>query len=531
MAWDLIDYLYCVYLEPMPTARYHGPLVAAIVLLLYAGTLDNALVFDDRAAIADNPVVHRGDPGEIFTADYWAGYHADRSGLYRPLTTLSYALQYRWFGATPYSYHLVNILLHALAALLLYRLVCDLLSDATSALYAALLFAVHPALSEAVCAAVGRADLLAAALVMAALILHLRGQTTPAGLAYLAALLCKESAIVAPALLLLVDVFQYRTFSQKRYSRPYLFYGALTLAYLSWRYYVLGAFGPADIDGLDNPLAALAPSLRLLNALVILGRYLGLLALPTHLSADYSHAALPLAPQFFSWSLALVCAGSMLVALVLYYTWHRRPWACCGLAWTLLALVPVANILLPIGTIMAERLLYLPAMGFCFALAVLLHKMPRGVLIVLLALLSLHTTVRGDDWQDDHALFASAVAAYPQSARAWHALGKAHLERGENQQGRQAFDQALAIFPNYYEVYNDLGAYHLERGEYQRALGNLEAALRIDRKHPPTWLNLGLAFYHLQRHTEARQAFAQALRLSPDYSQAQHNLALLDAQK
>ena len=69
-----------------------------------------------------------------------------------------------------------------------------------------------------------------------------RGQTSPAGRAYLAALLCKESAIVAPALLLLVDVFQYRTFSQKRYSGPYLFYGAMTLAYLGWRYYVLGAF-------------------------------------------------------------------------------------------------------------------------------------------------------------------------------------------------------------------------------------------------------------------------------------------------
>ena len=515
----------------MSTARSHGPLVATIALLLYAGTLDNAFVLDDCAAITDNPVVHRGDPGEIFTADYWSGYHADRSGLYRPLTTLSYALQYRFFAAAPFSYHLVNILLHALTALLLYRLVCDLLGHAIPALYAALLFAAHPALSEAVCAAVGRADLLATALVMAALILHLRGQTAPAALAYLAALLCKESAIVAPALLLLVNAFQYRTFSQKCYSRPYVVYGALTLGYLGWRYYVLSAFGPADIDSFDNPLVALAPSLRLLNALAILGRYLGLLALPARLSADYSHAALPLAPQLYSPSLALVCAGSILVAVMLYYTWHRRPWACCGLAWTLLALVPVANVLLPIGTIMAERLLYLPAIGFCFALAVLLHNIPRGTYIVLLALLSLRTTIRVGDWQDSHTLFASAVATYPQNARAWRGLGKAHLEREENQRGRQAFNEALAIFPGYYEVYNDLGAYHLERGEYQRALGNIEAALRIDRNHPPTWLNLGLVFYHLQRRAEARQAFAQALRLSPDYPQARQNLSLLGSHK
>ena len=523
--------LYCVYLELMSTARYNGPLVAAIALLLYTGTVDNAFVLDDRATIADNPVVHRGDLDEIFTADYWAGYHADHSGLYRPLTTLSYALQYRFLGATPYSYHLVNILLHVLAALLLYRLIYYLISNAALALYAALLFATHPALSEAVCSAVGRADLMAATLVIAALILHLRDQIAPAGVVYLAALLCKESAIVAPVLLLLVNVFQYRTFSQKRYSRPYLVYGALTLVYLGWRYYVLGALGPTSINGLDNPLVTLTPSLRLLNALAILGRYLGLLVLPTRLSADYSHAALPLAQQFFSWSLALVCAGLIIVAIILYYTWHRQPWACCGLAWTLLALAPVANILLPIGTIMAERLLYLPAMGFCFALAVLLCKMPRSVFIVLLALLSLRTTIRVGDWRDNHALFARAVASYPQSARAWRGLGKAHLERGENQQGYQALNKAIAIFPDYYEVYNDLGAYHIKHGQYQRALGNLEAALRIDRKYPPTWFNLGLAFYHLQRHAEARQAFAQALRLSPDYHLARHNITLLDAQK
>ena len=92
-------------------------------------------------------------------------------------------------------------------------------------------------------------------------------------------------------------------------------------------------------------------------------------------------------------------------------------------------------------------------------------------------------------------------------------------------------NKAIAIFPDYYEVYNDLGAYHIKHGQYQRALGNLEAALRIDRKYPPTWFNLGLAFYHLQRHAEARQAFAQALRLSPDYHLARHNITLLDAQK
>ena len=509
--------------------RHHRLLIAALALLLYAGTLQNAFVFDDHAAIRDNPVVHRADLKEIFTTDYWSGHHADRSGLYRPLTILSYALQYQLNGVSPLAYHLVNILLHALTALLLYRLVLDLTKETDLALAAALLFTVHPAISEAVCAAVGRADLLATALLVLALVLHLRQQTIGATLSFALALLCKESAIVALALFALTDVFQYRVFSRKSYRKPYLIYAGATLAYLVWRHQVLGEIGPSQIDPLDNPLIELDPDLRLLNAAALLCRYFGLLALPGELSADYSYAALPLAKQLLSPQLALVLLGATLLPITLIYTWHRHPRLCFGLAWTLLGLAPVANILLPIGTIMAERLLYLPALGFCFGLAALLSKLRRNtlVLIILLALFSLRTALRVGDWRDNHSLFTSATATYPQSARAWRALGKAHFDRGEDQQGQTALNRALQIFPEYYEVYNDLGTYHIQIAQYDRALGNLEASLRIHAKFPPTWLNMGLAFYHLQREVEARQAFEQALRLAPDYAQAIYNLGVL----
>ncbi len=514
-------------------SRHHPLLIAALTLLLYAGTLNNAFVLDDHAAIRDNPIVHRADLSEIFTTDYWSGYHADRSGLYRPLTILSYALQYRLGGDAPFGYHLLNILLHTTTALLLYRLVVDLTEKNDIALATALLFAVHPAISEAVCTAVGRADLLAAALTALSLILHLRRKTTGATIALLLALLCKENAIVGLALFALTDVFQYRTFSRKSYRKPYLIYTGAILAYLLWRYHVLGALGLSQIDRLDNPLIELEPGLRLLNAAALLGRYLGLLALPGELSADYSYAALPLATQFLSPHLAQVLLGLVLLPLTLVYSWHRHPRLCFGLAWTLLCLAPVANILLPIGTIMAERLLYLPAFGFCFGLAALLHKVQRNtlVLIALIALFSLRTAFRVADWQDSYTLFSSATRTHPQSARAWRVLGKAHFQRGEDQQGLSALNQALQIFPDYYEIYNDLGTYHIQVAQYDRAFGNLEASLRINAKFPPTWLNMGLAFYHLQHKEEAQQAFEQALRLAPAYSQAIYNLGVLSLEK
>jgi len=301
------------------------------------------------------------------------------------------------------------------------------------------------------------------------------------------------------------------------------------MAYLAWRYSVLSTLGPTEIDRLDNPLVELDPDLRLLNATALLGHYLGLLVLPALLSADYSYAALPLTKQLISPLLALVVFGLVLLSIVLIYTWRRQPWFCFGLIWALLALAPVANILLPIGTIMAERLLYLPTMGFCIGLAILLEKMPRSslVLFAFIVLLSLRTALRVADWQDSYTLFSSTTQAYPKNARAWRVLGHSHFERGEQPQGRAALNKALAILPDYYEVFNDLGSHYLQQKQYDRALGNLEASLRIDSDYPPTWLNLGLAFYHLQRKAEAGQAFTNALRLDPHFDQACYNLGVL----
>ena len=513
----------------IPSPHHHLILVATLALVVYSGTLDNDFIRDDYAAIRDNPIVQRANLSEILTSDYWAGHHNDRSGLFRPLTTLSYALQHQLFGHTPFSYHLINILLHALTALLLYRLVLDLTHQPNPALAAALLFAVHPALSETVCSAVGRAGLQAASLSLTTLILHLRRRPFAATIALFLSLLCKESTIVTPGLVLLIDVFQYRTFSRKSYRKPYLIYVGATIAYLAWRYSILSTLGPTAIDRLDNPLVELDPDLRLLNATALLGHYLGLLVLPALLSADYSYSALPLTKQFISPLLALVVFGIGLLSIVLIYTWRRQPWVCFGLIWILLALAPVANILLPIGTIMAERLLYLPTMGFCIGLAILLEKVPRSslVLCAFIVLLALRTALRVADWQDSYTLFSSTTQAYPQNARAWRILGQSYFERGEQAQGRAALNKALAILPDYYEVFNDLGSHYLQQKQYERALGNLESSLRIDSDYPPTWLNLGLAFYHLQRRTEAGQAFTKALQLDPHFDQACYNLGVL----
>ena len=510
--------------------------------LLYAATLENGFVLDDIAAIRDNPIVHRGNLVEIFTSDYWAGFHSDRSGLYRPLTVLSFALNYLHSGTSPALYHLTNILLHAATTLLLY-VFCGLVSRSRDlAFLSALLFAAHPVQTECVAGLVGRADILAALFSLVALSLHLqrsRWYYLGAGVAMIAALLSKESAVVLPALFLLTDLIQYRAFSEKCYGKVYLLYASLLLAYLAWRWHVLGGLTIAVIDPLDNPLITLAGPLRLLNAGEILFLYLGQLLLPISLSADYSFDALQLTLQLWSVELALVVAGLGFGALLLFLSWRRAPLTAFGLSWIIVSLAPVANIFLPIGTIMAERLLYLPSMGFAMAMAAIFgalrRRHSRAVLwppiFILLSAYCYQSHARCGDWHDNYALFSQTVETQPRSARAWRGLAKAALERGEDQLALSSWNKALEILPDYYEVYNDLAAFHIAREEYSTARENLYKCLKIRGDYPIGWFNLGLIYYRLGEVEMAGEALERAVILDPHYAKAYYNLGVIALEK
>ncbi len=508
-------------------------LVVLLAIITYAGTLNNGFAFDDVAAIRDNAQLQRGDFYELFTSDYWSGFHGDRSGLYRPLTNFSYALQYQLLGNDAFYFHLLNILLHATCAWGLYHFVGRLTRRSALALLSALLFAVHPALSEGVCALVGRADLLATGFSLAALWFHLsaaKHSIWAAALCLGMALLSKESAVALLVLLPLADLFQYRSFSRKCYSRSHLLYALVTGLYLLWRYRILGTLTLSFIDPLDNPLITAPTHLRLLDATAIVFRYLGLLVVPAHLSADYSYAALPISAEFISPQLLLVAVGIAALAAILYTSFHRLPVVFWGLCWILLALAPAANIILPIGTIMGERLLYLPAVGFCTGMAALLLRLPRRAwlfALLLIALFAMRSVVRSADWRDNYALFRAATQEQPHSARAWRGLGNAALERGEVALGLSALERALHIWPDYYEVHSDLAVYYLQDKQLEIARRHLAASLKLRPDYPPAWFNLGLVLYQLEQQIAAQSAFEQALRLDPTYADAAYNLGVL----
>ena len=383
--------------------------IAILSLLAYLQSLDNELVMDDRGILMGNTLIHDlKNLAEIIGSNYWG--EVKLTGEYRPLVIASFALEYALWGENPLGYHVVNVLLHGCNSLLVLWLGLYLLRSRSMGTGAALLFALHPIHTEAVNPVVGRCDLLSTLFFLLSLLLFLqwrrgegRGERErlclfAAWFSYFLALLAKESAILLPLILFLLEIF--RKGEEKGSLRipslaPYIGFLGAGACYFSLRFYSLGfLWHPPSIPilPLDNPLVEASWIPRIFTALTILGRYLLLLLFPIALSADYSPNAIPLvdAP---SDSRFLLCTGTLFLAILFAFLFIRKsPLVSFSLFFLLTAFLPVSNLFLLIGTLMGERTSYLPSVGFCLLMAFfVLGKIPgawrKGAVILPILLL------------------------------------------------------------------------------------------------------------------------------------------------
>ncbi len=342
--------------------RLFVALVLAAVALIYGNTLVNGFVSDDELYITRNAQVVDASLHRLFTPN-------PVSNVFRPVTFATFALNWKLGGPNPVGYHLLNLLLHAGATWLLYILLLELIGSTpegkTIAMVAALLYAVHPIHTEAVAWAVGRAELLAAGFLFAGWILHLRDRPYASLACFALAMLSKESAVVFFPLVILGDYAIGKWKSRLQYALE----GGLTLLYLGLLWKIQGGrFGQTGISLEDNPLASVPAGWRILNATRVAWKYAALQIYPAVLSSDYSFNQIPM---YRDWRHTLPAALAAAAAAGVWIWAARKRQA----GWTLAGAIyfagfaTTANILVPTGTIMAERLAYLPSAGFCLLLA------------------------------------------------------------------------------------------------------------------------------------------------------------------
>jgi len=610
--------------------------LGAVVLFTYCNTLWNTgFALDNKFIILEDPRLRNVNPYNlnlIFTQDYW--WPKAVSGLYRPLTTLSYLFNYSILGngAHAAGYHWINFILHWANTVLVYFVVLALIERPWPAFFAGALFGAHPIETESVANIVGRADLFATMWVLIGFLCYMKsaaverktedaeakplivtgaisallvafvvtswkhpdllpasiqtgsaiamalialGVSTVALACYTGgwkkllplsilmlttsiSVFCKESGVVVFGIVMLYD-FLYRL----RRKHPnwvvnlisnywdftltgYVVLAAPILAMSYVRSQVFGQLRPPELPWVDNPLVM--PGVTFLQArltaIKVIGNYFGLLLWPQRLCCDYSYNQIPIVNTHFTtwedWKAILALIAIVIVIVVAIRSYHRNKPVFFFVFFFFGTLLPSSN-LIPnptfgqslldpaswcIGSIMAERFLYLPSIGFvgCLVLAVyaicrriILHfdlspwaqriwlqVVARTTLCLIVVAYGARAFNRNDDWKDDETLWTKAVETCPNSFKTHKSLAFALYEKDpegknidriieEGEKARQVTDKTQIVLLHlgaYYRIKGDNYAQHGADGSlittpqstpwYQKSVEALEKAVPLD---------------------------------------------------
>ena len=548
--------------------------IAGAAFFIFAGTFSNPFLHDDIAIIGENPLVREsGRILEAFQRDYWAVLETNegRDRLYRPLTIASLALNHALGGLNPVGYRVINALLHAFASLALFWLCVRFGLSRNAAGAVSLLFALHPVHTEAVNAVVARADLMAAMGVFGGLGILMgvalpgakpgevqgssdrggegsspyRNLLAPVGLTCalcLFALLSKEIGVALLFTALLWWLWGRYVLGET--ERPPLrntliavcALAVVLIIYVWMRYSALGMLArPYPPSKLDNVLALMPAGGRILGAIGVLGRYFKLLVWPWPLSMDYSFAQIPLeGAEAVLW----IMVGALGFLAWSYAAWRLRkdmPWVAFGLVVFIGAYLPVSNLLIPMGTIMAERVLYIPSAGFLIALAPTVCVMLSGrdwrvaaaLLVGVCMLFGALTMKRNHEWGDALRFWRRTAEVTPNSARALRVYGQALIDRNRFREAIAPLKKSVEIYPVYDYAWVDLGIAQMQSGDAAAAEISLKRALRLNDGNAEAHLALGALYMGAERGDLARPHFERAIGLNPRLAEARFNLGTL----
>ncbi len=489
-------------------------LLAAATYAANENTLEYGFAYDDTQVILDREAAWEQGWGEFLTSRSW--------GVSRHLTLLSLDLN-RGEKLSPYPFHVTNIALAWLLAALVYATGRRLELSRPGAFAAALVFTLHPVHVDAVVNIIGRAELLAAAFVILALLAHAGRErvgalrTCLASLLFLAAMFCKESAACFLVLAPLHDFFlgsdrRLRTLLPRYLSHVTMF--AVWFA-ASWNNF-------HDIEPtafVDNPLAYMPSSQRLLHASQILWFYVSMVVWPVSLAGDRSFDATP--TDSLTGAIALL--AWLLLAAVAWQQRRRAPRAGFLILWLPAAFAVTGNVAFPVGTIMAERLLLLPSVGLCLLGGVVLERFAgdsklraatasmivAGVSVVLLFAYDARARV----WQSDLHFHRQAVVDSPRSAKAHYNLGLALIHRDRREEAAVSLQRALVIHPGFSRAAYFLAELHAEEGDVAEASAIYAAYLEAKPNDVGSITRQIHLLMQLRRYGQARELAQRLVHL------------------
>ncbi len=539
-----------IFESPFRSARSAAVLAGALAALVYANSLLNGFAYDDLNIIVDNPALHALSklPAAI-ASPYWPGAFAKQLGLWRPLTTAYFGLQWVLFGGSPLPYHLVSLLGHVAVTALVVLLLAELMSVPV-AFIGGLVFAVHPVHVEAVANVVGSAEVGSAFFFLLACLVHVRGPSKsrwPRALLiaflYGVAFGIKEGAVTLPAVLFLLDAARRRIgfaelpgYLRERW-RLYLSVVVVAAIMLFLRFQVLGSiahpFGPLGADLLKH-----VP--RIWTLAEVWSHYVSLWVFPLDLSSDYSPNVIPIA---LGWN-GVAVAGLVLALAVLLMSlilWRRPEMragretariAAFGVVWFIITMSPVSNIAFISGVMLAERTFYLPSVGLVAATGWLLVRYwrarPRqavGVTAACLVLLGVRTWTRTPTWKTNDSVFITMMRDHPESGRSQWVLGDLFLQEHRIHRALVAYGNAINILGVTYPLITQIGRKLMVLHDYRAAKLLFQQAWQQDPSISVAPANLAVIYSEEGDARETERFCEIARRLGRDDAVTYHLLA------
>jgi protein O-mannosyl-transferase len=491
--------------------------LALLTIAVYGNSLVNGFVWDDEFIIVNDPAVRDLSRAAalMLSPDVVKPY-------YRPINRASYLLDYRLFGMHPAGFHAVNVLIHVLNVLLFYLLCLRFFRARAPALLAAALFAVHPMNAEAVNFLSARNTLLSLFFVLSSILVFHQGLTRGSwgrlvfsGVLWFLGLLSKEPAalaIVVLAAMAFVVPRRDENLPKLKISVlfPHMIFAGI---YAVLRTLALG--GAVGSSGIIPGLLG-----RLAENLIVIPYYLWLVLFPSHLTIEHSVPALTIGSML--WVIPVWAA--LIAAIWLLLRTGSMP-VLIGLLWFAINFLPISNIVPIPSTPLAERYLYLPALGLWviaadrgYALYGKLHggkTLAATAAVVVLVLLGGVTAHRNGDWKSDIALFASVVRTDPVSSFGHFNLGNSLRDAGDLGGAQQEWLETLRLEPSNAGAMTQLGSLAAVKGDLGEAEHWFRAALAADPDNAMARFNLALVFEKTGRPAEAISQYDLFLRNVP----------------
>lgn len=499
--------------QPGPTQRQLLLGLAIVAFLLYAATVTFGYAVDDKIYITGNDFTKDGFGGisKILSTELFTGYFGDEKarvagGRYRPLSLITFAIEYQLFGQAPWLGHFINALLYASSVVLLLLLLQRLLpKDHDRAPWLAIpvlataFWAAHPLHTEVVANIKSRDELLSLVAALGAILLMLRHIDTQkrrfaifAGLAFFASLMAKEGTVTFVVLAPLA-VYVFTDTPWRRNLMASIPIVSAFAVYMLIRLLVIGM--PESIPNqelMNDPFLESSTAERYATVFHTMGLYIKLLIFPHPLTHDYYPFQIPII-GWSDWRALLSLLLHLVIGIGTVIGLKRRHLLGYAGAFYLISFSITSNLIFPIGTFMNERFMFVPSIGFCLALAWVAHRLPPRALpaclgIVLFAY-SAKTIHRSFAWRNDYTLSLTDRETSSNSARIHMTAGSAVVDKAKELSGAErqemldlaiaCYARSLELYPSYAPAIFGLGTAYHAAGDKAQAIAEFAKCLQL----------------------------------------------------